>query len=422
MKTLLDLRRSPTPSVIAVAIALSFAVVLVQANADPDEVPPTFTASGLLTSEWLQGPHHKVDEPVRTAEYFHEFTISSPLGRFEADGLSQVPVRVREINALASLQDVSKTDVFLSAAGRSVANLGKSAAAAVTDPAATARGIGAGFKRLGVNLGRRTERAVDSARNQDDAGEGEKADDDSAATSAAKSLLGVNAAMRRWAQKLGVDPYTRNTVLLEALEGIAKVDAAGSVATKVVLPIPPVVGMTASVGKLVWGMDPEALRKTNEERLRDLGVGQDVATALVRNKAHTLTTQTRLIAALHAVRAKHSDDYVRTAAEATAEREALFFVESAELLQTWHDPEPVARLLTDSRALVAASANGHAVALLPLDWLRSTAASTAALRDITGRAKKELGATRLTIVLTGRASQRMTRDISTIGWTIKPAQ
>jgi hypothetical protein len=404
----------------ALAIALSLAAVLVQASQDPDEAPPNFIASDLLTMEWLQGPHHKVDEAVRTDEYFHEFTISSPLGRFEADGLSQVPVRVHEINALASLHDVSKTEVFLAAAGRSVVNLGKSAAAALTDPEATARGLGTGFKRFGVNLGRRTQRAVESVRHKDEAGEGEKADEDSVAADAATSFLGVNAAVRRWAQKVGVDPYTRNTALLETLESIAKVDAAGSIATKVVLPIPPVVGMTANVGKLVWGQDPEALRKTNEQRLGDLGVGQDVATALFRNKAHTLTTQTRLVAALHAVRAKHSDDYVRTAADATAEREALFFVESAELLQTWHGREPVTRLLTDSRALVAASANGHATALLPLDWLGSTAASTGALRDIGARATKELGARRLTMVLTGRASPRMAREISALGWTIVP--
>jgi hypothetical protein len=405
----------------ALTTALLSAVLLAQASQDPDEAPPNFTASDLLTTAWVQGPHHKVDERVRTDEYFHEFTISSPLGTFEADGLSQVPVRIHEINALASLHDVSKTEVFLSAAGRSVVNLGKSVASAVTDPEATAKGLGAGIKRFGVNLGRRTERAVESVRNQDEAGEGEKADEDSAAAGAAQSLLGVNAAIRRWAQKVGVDPYTRNTALQETLESIAKVDAAGSVATKVVLPIPPVVGMTANVGKLVWGQDPEALRKTNEERLRDLGAGQEVATALFRNKAHTLTTQTRLVAALHAVRAKHSDDYVKTAADATGEREALFFVESAELLQAWHGREPVTRLLTDSRALVAASANGHATALLPIDWLRSTAASTAALRDIAGRATKELGARRLTMVLTGRASPRMARESSALGWTIVPA-
>jgi hypothetical protein len=401
--------------IVSVAIAAAVTAVLIHAEQTPDEAPPVLKASALLPPALLRGPHHTVDEPVRTVEYFQAFTISSPVGDFAADGLSQVPVVIHEIGALVKLQDVSKTEVFLAAAGRSVVNVGKGAAAAVTDPAATARGLGSGVKRFGVNLGRRAERAVDSARSDDEAEDEAK---ENAAASAAKSLLGVNAALRRWAQKVGVDPYTRNVALLEALGSIAKVDAAGGIATKVVLPIPPVVGMTADVGQLVWGQDPEALRKTNEQRLRDLGVGDAVAAALFRNGAYTITTRTRLIAALHAVRATGSDDYVQTASEATRAREALFFVESAELLQAWHARAPASRLLKDSRALVAASANGHVTALLPLDWLRSTAASTAALKSITTRANGELAATRRTIVLSGRTSPRATREITALGWTI----
>lgn len=397
------------------ALAAALMTALVHAGQTADEASPAFTASALLPPALVRGPHHTVDEPVRTAEYFHEFSLSSPAGHFRADGLSQVPIVVHEIDALVSLQEVSKTEVFLAAAGRSVVNVGKGAAAAVTDPAATARGLGSGIKRFGVNLGRRTERAIDSARSEDEAEDEAK---ENAAVATANSLLGVNAALRRWAQKVGVDPYTRNTALLEALGSIAKVDAAGGIATKVVLPIPQVVGMTANVGELVWGQDPEALRKTNEQRLRDLGVGDEAAAALFRNTAYTLTTQTRLIAALHAVRAAGSDDYVSTASEATRPREALFFVESAELLQVWHARTPVRRLLADSRALVAASADSHVAALLPLDWLPSTAASTAALKSITARAAGELAATRRTIVLSGQASPRAARDIAALGWTV----
>ena len=56
-------------------------------------------------------------------------------------------------------------------------------------------------------------------------------------------------------------------MLRKALEDIAKVDAAGSIATKVAIPIPAVVGMTAKVGDLVWGQDPEEVRKINEQRM-----------------------------------------------------------------------------------------------------------------------------------------------------------
>jgi hypothetical protein len=207
-------------------------------------------------------------------------------------------------------------------------------------------------------------------------------------------------------------------VLHKALDSIAEVDAAGSIATKVVLPVPAVVGMSATVGDLVWGKDPEALRKLNEERLRGMQVPDDVAGRLFSNKAYTLTLQTRLIAAFHGLAIAGRDDYVKTASEAKRIREALFFVESAEMLRPLNQRERLTKLLTDSRALVASSSGGHVIALLPIDWLGATAATSKTLGEITSRAKKELAGTRLTMVLTGQASPRMAKELSASGWTV----
>ena len=241
---------------LAAAMAASLPNLTAQESYEP---PPKFTATALLGAAGVKGANYQIAEAVRTEEYFHEFTIASPYGSFETIGLTQVPVRIQEITALAALEEVSKTEVFLSAAGQSVVNIGKGAAAAVKDPEATVKGLGAGIKRVGVNLGRRAERATESA------GEEKSADEGSAAGSAAGSVLGVNAAMRRWARKVGVDPYTTNVVLRKALDDIAKVDAAGSIATKVAVPVPGVVGMTAAVGDIVWGKDPEEVRKNQRE-------------------------------------------------------------------------------------------------------------------------------------------------------------
>lgn len=388
------------------------------AQAD-DEPPPHISATALLTPAVAQGPHYRVAEDVRTEGYFHEFTVSSDFGSFEAIGRTQLSVRIHEIAALAALQDVSKTEVFLAAAGQSVVKIGQSTAAVVSDPAGSVKGLGTGIKRFGVNLGRRTERAVASTGDSGAPGDDETTKKDNAGGNAVKSVLGVNAAMRRWAQKVGVDPYTTNTVLQQALADIAKVDAAGSIATKVVLPIPAVVGMTSTIGGLVWSKDPEALRKSNEEGLRVLKVPDVVAKALFANGWFTLTYQTRFIAALRSVNVRGVADYVRTAAEAKSEREALFFVESAEMLQQWHAREPVTAVLTDSRALVAKGPGGRARALLPLDWVSRTTATHAALSEIGARARQELGVTQLEIILTGRASDRAVGEFAELGWTVR---
>jgi hypothetical protein len=405
--------KSKAGVITTIAVAVVTTSFLAQQRYEP---PPKLTATALVGATVAKGPHYQVAEAVRTDGYFHEFNITSTFGSFQAVGRTQLAVRIQEIAALAALEDVSKTEVFLAAAGQSVVKIGKGAAAAVTNPQATAKGLGAGVKRFGVNLGRRTERAVGSAKDDTTGDEG------SAAGGAASSLLGVNAAMRRWAQKVSVDPYTTNAVLRKALDDIAKVDAAGSIATKVAVPIPGVVGLTSTVGAIVWGKDPEEVRKHNEAGLRTLGVPEPTAKALFGNRWVTLTYQTRLVAALSTVKVGGVADYVESAAAATSEREALFFVESAEMLQERHAREPVARVLTDSRAMVAVFAGGRSRALLPLDWIPWTAETEKALSQIARRAREELKATRLEIELTGRASDRTVKELPGLGWTVVPTE
>jgi hypothetical protein len=385
---------------------------------DPAEADPVFTAAALLSVAEVSGPHHTVDDRVETPGPYHVFTVRSPYGVFEAEGRSQVARRREEIAALAALDDVNKAGVFARAAGISLVKVGTGVVSTVSDPVATAKGIGAGVKRFGVNLGRRTKRAVQKATDRDgpasDRTMGEKAG--SAAGSAAKGLFGVNRARRQWARRLGADPYTTNPVLKAALEEVATVDAAGGIVTSIVVPIPPLVSTTADVGDLVWGRDPEELRKYNEARAREIGASADGFAAFFRNFTYTLTMQTRLVTALHAVKVPGAGDYLETAAQAEDEREALFYVESAEMLHRFHANSPVASMLTDSRAVVARMPAGQGVALLPFDWLRRSAATLAEFRDLATRAKQELGTVTLHLRVSGTVTEAAARDLATLGW------
>lgn len=382
-----------------------------------DEAPPRFKASALLAADVMKGPQHTVQENVTTDGFYHEFQIASDFGHLEAVGLSQVTTRLNEVRALAALDEVSKSQVFLASAGGAALNVAKSTARVATDPVGAAKGIGGGVKRMGVNLGRRTQRAVNSVGNDT----ASAAPQENAAEGAANSVLGVTAAMRRWARKVGADPYTTNPVLLQALRDIGRIDAAGSIATKVVLPIPPIVSTSATVGDLVWDKDPEELRKINEGRLKALGVSPADAKRFFENRGYTLTSQTRFITALDAVKARGLVDYVNTAAGASGERQALFFVESVEMLQREHAASPVSAVLEDSRALVARQGN-RAVALLPLDYVTSTAQTREVMAEVSNRAKKEFSATRLEARLTGQASPRVRSELTGLGWVVSEKQ
>ena len=392
-----------------IVVAALAGMVAVGAAQSIDEPAPVFKASAVLSATTLTGPHHKVAERVQTDGYLFEFTLTSDFGPFTALGRSELDRRIDEIRAIAALDDVSKTEVFLEAAGGAIVNIGKSAASVVTDPEGTAKGVGAGIKRFGVNLGRTSKRMVTPTEG------GVKTE--SSAEGAANTVLGVSTAMRRWAQKVGADPYTTNPVLRDALIAIARVDAAGSIATKVAVPVPLVVSTVSSVGDLVWSKDPEELRKLNEARVKGLGVPEKVSAGFFRNGWYTLTLETRLIAALDAVKQPGCGDYLESASAAESEREAYFFVESAEMLKRHHARRPVDGLLTDSRAVVARS-GGSGVLLAPVDYLHSTPGSREMLTEIAARVPNELGARRLELQLTGHASARVKQDARALGWSI----
>jgi hypothetical protein len=381
-----------------------------------------FTAQELLTTAEIKGPHHQVAKAVPTDGYLHVFNVTTDWGEVEAEGLSQLRVRLDEVRALAELDDVSKSEVFLQSAGGAVLNVGKGVGAVVTKPGETAEGLGKGLKRFGTNLGRKAKRASDEVTSSDEEKQegasksGQKTA--SAAGGVASSVLGVSGSARKWAQKVGADPYTTNPVLRKALSDIGKIDAAGSIATKVVLPMPPVVSATAGVGGLVWSQDPEALLKQNEAQLRALGVSDQVIKQLYLSKGFSLTLHTRLAQALSAVRAEGAAAYVASAAEADTEREALFFVESAEMLRRLHAATPVVALLADSRALVAKTGDARAVVLAPVDWVQWTEPFAKAAAEVAARARKELGATKLELHLTGSASAVAKKQAAALGWSV----
>jgi hypothetical protein len=390
------------------------------------EAPRTFKAAELLKPAQVKGPHHSVAPTVKTDGYMHIYDITTDYGPLEAEGETMLLLRLHEVGALAELDEVSKSEVFLKAAGTSVLNVGKGVASVVKDPKATAAGMGEGVKRFGTNLGRKTKRtadkAVDSATSDDKKAEGEqKSTTDKAASttvSVADSVLGVNSAARKWAQKVGADPYTSNPILKKALIDIGRIDKAGGMAAKIVVPIPPIVSGTATAGKLVWAKDPEALLKENEQKLKEMGVGADVIKQLYLSKGFTLTLHTALAGNLHQVNVPGVADYVATAAEADAERTGIFFAESAGMLARLHKQAPVAAVLTDSRALVAKTKDGRAVVLLPVDWVQWTAAYEKALAEVERRAKAELGATKLELRMTGRMSEVAKKEMAARGWTV----
>jgi len=82
------------------------------------ESPPTFQASKILPADILSGPNHRVDERVANDGVMNLYTIDSPFSAFTANSNTELWIRVGEIDAIAKLVEVSRSEQFAKGVGK----------------------------------------------------------------------------------------------------------------------------------------------------------------------------------------------------------------------------------------------------------------------------------------------------------------
>ena len=137
-------------------LLLSFAMIPLglaraQGAAGGNEAWPKVQGADVVAPELLKGPYHTVVEPVIIEGHMARFVIESRFGNFSVLGERMLAVRVSELAAIETLQNVQQSDAFkeaLSASGGKLVDFGKSA---VSEPGKTVENIGSG---IGTVLGR----------------------------------------------------------------------------------------------------------------------------------------------------------------------------------------------------------------------------------------------------------------------------
>jgi len=209
---------------LSIVVALTAAVVMMAAPAAAQqsfEAPAVLSAKYLLSPEMISGPLFRVDEQVPTDGLRGLFTLRSDLGTFTVPGRDLLKIRIAELPAIKQLDDTSKTDVFLKAAGDAAARPVDAAVNIITNPVGTAEALPGGISRF---FGRVEAGAESIAKS---ANESDKSTDQKAQETAQRvgdvtiTALGFEQVRRQLAKSLGVDPYTTNPVLAEKLTDTA---------------------------------------------------------------------------------------------------------------------------------------------------------------------------------------------------------
>ncbi len=336
-------------------------------NVDGFEDLPLLKASEILRDVYLNGPHHQVREDVPTYSGADRYMIDSHFGLFEADGNEMLVRRVHEINAIAKLKDVSRTDQYKDALVQAAQSPLNAAKHIIKDPVGTIKNAPKGIMKF-------MNRAGESIKSI-----GQKDGSDDGGASKAKEIIGFSDAKRKEALDLGVDPYSSNTVLQEQLDEISWAAYAGkatfSIAT---MPIGGAAGIALTTTNVSGALEnvlreksPNDLKIMNRKALIAMGASEKEANQLLDNDAFSPSAQTAFVLNLKTLDGvENRRAFIRLAGQtSSSEPDAIFCVQTAGLMSKLHQGEmPLAKIALNENFPICVGKDGTVVVALQWDY------------------------------------------------------
>src|SRR5438093_7463938 len=416
------------PTKILTALMLSAALQCLAQAREPFEVRraepvfeelPELKASEILKPELLKGPHFVVRDPVPTGSGMNQFTIDSDFGVFEADGNEMLLQRLKEIDAIARLREVSRTDEFkksLVAAAKSPLNSARNIA---RDPAQAISNVPKGVMKF---LGR----AKQTVENVGKGGGGGEDDGDG---NRMKDAIGYSDKKRKIALQMGIDPYSTNAVLQKQLDDVAWASWAGgftfSVAT---LPISGPIGaaltvtnLNSTVEQLLREKSPSELEQINRSTFRAMGASASDTERILQGGAFTPTQSTTFAVNLKALKGvTNRGAFVKAAAQkSTTEADALFCVYTAALMNQIHEKTPIARIVMLRDFPICVTKDGTIIVALQWDYAAWTSGAASFTDEVQKLAGKSGQNAHVLVGLSGEVSPRLREELEKRGMTVQ---
>ena len=366
-------------TVLAIAASMAMGNAVTHAQAPPAgyEAEPVLNAKDLATPELLKGPHFTVDPKVPVKGFLERFTIRSTYGTFEANGLRMLPIRVNEVEAIAKLDDLSKTKEFADAAGRAIARPVTSTVNMLVHPVETITGFPDGVGRLFDRIKLGTERVYQAATAPDQSG-GARAEEASKRVGMATiTALGFEKERRDLAKSLGVDPYTTNPVLSEKLTNAAWVAFSGrfiiQTASSILVPYSMAMSAMTITNSSIYDTPAGDLVNAATAIFKETGATDQQVQALVQNPQYSLSVLTDLAIAVRRLQGVPGRDAVVIfAAVARTQVETRFMAGAVGMLARYHEAvAPIAQVSAPGPILGRTEA-GTLVVPMPVDYIAWT--------------------------------------------------
>jgi hypothetical protein len=325
------------------------------------ETPKNRSVKDALPAAVAAGGDYTVRDPVVADGYMYQFNVSSPYGVFGVPGIGALRKLEHEIWAIGQLRQVTKSEAFLNSLKDQAGKPLVFAKDLIMKPGETLVGIPKGVGRLFSNV----TTAITNKK-------------DPSQESAAKEVLLVGSFKRDYATRFEVDPYSSNPVLQAELDKIGKAAAFGSwTASAAMIPISGVpssvitaTSLSKSFNNILKTEPPSRIRVINEEKLKEMGISDDLAKRYLDHPVYTPRQDLILVDSLHRLgTATGRDAYLHAAMAAADEVEANFFVNMAQILRGYHEKQsPITGITMVGPLTLAQTKAGAAVIPFALDY------------------------------------------------------
>ena len=376
--------------------------------------------SQLLPAGILRGPSYRVRDQVATDGYMAHFEIDSDFGAFDAIGVPQALQRIREVEAIRTLVETSKGDLFAEGLKRSIEQPIDAVKNIVKNPVETVKQapktVGHFFGSIGSAIGRGVEKAND--RSSGDGPEPTAGEVGRSIGETAKNVAGFDKARLATAKQLGVDPYSDNARLQEEMDKVTWAFFAGGLPLRVgaaVASAGVAVAATNMVGlpEETYALTRGELETRDGRSLAAMEVPDEDIRIFQLNRALSTTRRHLIVTSLEALsKARGRGRLVQQANACTSSAEADFLIAALSILEERQrsGATDYVSLEVLGRLPGAINAKGELEIPAPVDHVTWTP-------EVAGFANRaDLGAAPKVLVHTGRLTPAANAGLVAAGW------
>jgi hypothetical protein len=373
-------------------------------------LPVTLSAAKTLPEDLRAGSNFQVDDTIINDGLINTYYLQTNYGKLKIVSDDLYLERINELRALAHMEKLEQTKEFgeaMKKGAKAPINTVKSLA---TEPVGTVKAISSGISNWVSDIGS----AVVS--------------DDPNQAGVFSTAIGYAAAKRAFAYEYGINPYTDFQQVQDKMGEIARANVVGGLTPKIAFglikkPVGTVLSVTAtadSMKKMARDKSPDELEDINEEKLKAMGVPDDLSKKFLRNYNYDPLEKTLLVGALDAMKGVAKRDLViLSAAHAPDKSVANYLRVQAQMILGYHQNiSPAKTILNINGGLALQNAKGAVVGISPYDYAAWTSTLNNKEVVVSEALKRMQGVTGKELWVAGRIAHPARTVIESRGWVV----